>query len=42
MAAGKADTLRLGVDLAREVIRSGSALAKLEQLVAFCKQQQAS
>jgi anthranilate phosphoribosyltransferase len=39
MAAGRADTLRQGVDLAREVVSSGAALAKLEQLVAFCKQQ---
>lgn len=42
MAAGKTDTLRQGVDLARETILSGAALAKLEQLIAFCKQQQAS
>lgn len=37
LAGGKADTLRQGVDLAREVIASGAALAKLEQLVAFCQ-----
>ena len=41
MAAGKAATLRDGIELAREIIRSGAALAKLDQLVAFCKQQQA-
>ena len=40
MAGGKADSLRQGVDLAREVIQSGAALAKLEQLVAFCRQPQ--
>lgn len=40
MAAGRAATLRQGVDLAREVISSGAAQAKLEQLVAFCRQQQ--
>ena len=40
MAGGRAATLRQGVDLAREVIASGAAMAKLEQLVAFCKQQQ--
>ena len=39
MAAGKTTTLQQGLDLAREVIRSGAALAKLEQLIAFCKQQ---
>jgi anthranilate phosphoribosyltransferase len=42
MAAGKTGTLRQGVDLAREVVQSGAALAKLERLIAFCKQQQAS
>lgn len=37
MAAGKTPGLREGVDLAREVVRSGAALAKLEGLVKFCK-----
>jgi len=37
MAAGKASALREGVDLAREIIKSGAALAKLKALVAFCK-----
>ncbi len=36
MAAGKADDLIGGVALAREVVASGAALAKLEALVAFC------
>jgi anthranilate phosphoribosyltransferase len=40
MAANKAETIRQGVDLAREVIRSGAAQAKLEQLLSFCRQQQ--
>lgn len=35
MAAGKADNLQSGVDLARETIDSGAALAKLDALVAF-------
>jgi anthranilate phosphoribosyltransferase len=39
MAAGRAANLRQGVDLARDLVGSGAALAKLEQLVAFCKQQ---
>ncbi|PHR26043.1 MAG: anthranilate phosphoribosyltransferase [Desulfotalea sp.] len=38
-AAGKADTLRAGVDLARTVVDSGAALEKLDQLVAFSAQQ---
>ncbi|MGR0482409.1 MAG: anthranilate phosphoribosyltransferase [Candidatus Electronema sp. V4] len=37
MAAGKADDLRGGVDLAREVIASGAALRKLKDFAAFCK-----
>ncbi len=37
MAAGRAETLREGIDLARSVIDSGQALAKLDQLVAFCR-----
>uniref|UniRef100_UPI004056C1DC anthranilate phosphoribosyltransferase n=1 Tax=Candidatus Electronema sp. TaxID=2698783 RepID=UPI004056C1DC len=37
MAAGKADDLRGGVDLARKVIASGAALQKLEAFADFCK-----
>ncbi len=37
MAAGKADDLQSGVKLAREIIQSGAALAKLDALVDFCK-----
>ncbi|MDK9707541.1 MAG: anthranilate phosphoribosyltransferase [Desulforhopalus sp.] len=36
-AAGKSETIKSGVALAREVIASGAALAKLEQLLAFCR-----
>ncbi|MDH3360265.1 MAG: anthranilate phosphoribosyltransferase, partial [Desulfobulbaceae bacterium] len=36
MAAGKVDDLAGGVALAREVVASGAALAKLEALVAYC------
>jgi len=36
MAAGRANDLAGGVALAREVVDSGAALAKLEALVAFC------
>ena len=35
MAAGVADDIRTGVNLARECISSGAALAKLDQLVRF-------
>jgi anthranilate phosphoribosyltransferase len=35
MAAGRADTIPAGIALARELIGSGSALHKLEQLVRF-------
>jgi len=35
MAAGKAETIREGVDLARETMQSGRALKKLEALIAF-------
>lgn len=35
MAAGKTDNLKEGVTRAREIIRSGAALKKLEQLVSF-------
>ncbi|WP_448872554.1 anthranilate phosphoribosyltransferase [Desulfobulbus propionicus] len=37
MAAGKADSIIAGIALAREVIASGAALAKLDQLVRFSK-----
>jgi len=37
MAAGKVKELQEGVDLAREIITSGKALAKLDALVDFCK-----
>jgi anthranilate phosphoribosyltransferase len=39
MAAGRANSLRDGIEMAREVVSSGAALAKLERLVAFCGQQ---
>ncbi|MDD3619022.1 MAG: anthranilate phosphoribosyltransferase [Desulfobulbaceae bacterium] len=37
MAGGKADTISGGVDMAREVIGSGAALARLDALVDFCR-----
>lgn len=37
MAAGKASDFKEGVSLAREVVQSGAAMAKLEALVSFCK-----
>lgn len=37
VAAGKAKSIKEGVVLAREIVESGAALAKLEQLVAFSK-----
>lgn len=37
MAAGRVDTLKKGVDMAREIIDSGRALAKLDNLVEFCR-----
>ncbi len=37
MAAGRVTELRDGVELAREIITSGKALAKLDALVAFCR-----
>lgn len=37
MAAGRADSIKNGIALAKEIIDSGAALAKLEALVAFCK-----
>jgi anthranilate phosphoribosyltransferase len=36
LAAGKVEDLKEGVEMAREVIASGAALAKLDELVAFC------
>ncbi|MCI5143040.1 MAG: anthranilate phosphoribosyltransferase, partial [Candidatus Electrothrix sp. ATG1] len=36
LAAGKTDNLQDGVEQAREIIASGAALEKLDQLVAFC------
>jgi anthranilate phosphoribosyltransferase len=36
MVAGKAEDLRAGLALAREIIASGAALKKLDELVAFC------
>jgi len=39
MAAGRAGSIRAGVELARGAIGSGAAMAKLEQLVAFSQQQ---
>ena len=38
MAAGRGRDLAAGVDLARQVVESGAALAKLEALVAFCRE----
>ncbi|MGB5684256.1 MAG: anthranilate phosphoribosyltransferase [Candidatus Electrothrix sp.] len=38
LAADKAADLRAGVEQAREIIASGAALEKLDQLVAFCKE----
>ncbi len=37
MAAGKADDLQAGVKEAREIIASGAALKKLDDLIVFCK-----
>ena len=37
MAAGEAADLQGGVDLARQTVASGAALAKVEALVAFCR-----
>ncbi len=37
MAADKADDLQSGITLARQVIASGAALKKLDNLVAFCQ-----
>ncbi|OGQ95115.1 MAG: anthranilate phosphoribosyltransferase [Deltaproteobacteria bacterium RIFOXYD12_FULL_57_12] len=37
-AAEKADTLAAGVQLAREIIDAGAALAKVDALVSFCRE----
>jgi anthranilate phosphoribosyltransferase len=37
MAAGLVPDIRTGIDRARETVRSGAALAKLDQLIAFCR-----
>jgi anthranilate phosphoribosyltransferase len=37
MAAGKSETIKDGVDIARGIINSGAAKAKLDALVSFCK-----
>jgi anthranilate phosphoribosyltransferase len=37
MAAGKAADIKAGIAVARELVASGAALAKLEQLIRFCK-----
>ncbi len=38
LAAGKVDDLQAGVDLARDVIASGAALNKLEELISYSKE----
>lgn len=38
MAAGKATDIPDGIALARDIIASGAALAKLDELIRFCKQ----
>ena len=38
MAAGRSGSLEAGIDLAREVVNSGAALRKVDELVAFGKQ----
>ncbi len=35
LAAGKVESLAAGVNQAREIVHSGAALKKLEQLVSF-------
>ncbi|WP_310599005.1 anthranilate phosphoribosyltransferase [Desulfobulbus sp.] len=37
MAAGQSETIAAGISLAREIIHSGAALAKLEELVRFSR-----
>ncbi len=39
MAAGKAENIAAGVEMARRIIDSGAALEKLDNLVAFCRKQ---
>ncbi|MCI5130951.1 MAG: anthranilate phosphoribosyltransferase, partial [Candidatus Electrothrix sp. EH2] len=41
LAAGQVNSLRAGVERAGEIIASGAALKKLDQLVAFCKKDKA-
>ncbi|MEW6426732.1 MAG: anthranilate phosphoribosyltransferase [Thermodesulfobacteriota bacterium] len=41
LAAGRAQTLMDGIGLARRCIDSGAAMAKLEKLVAFCRERKA-
>jgi len=37
MAAGKSENIQKGIDLARQIISSGVAMKKLNDLVAFCR-----
>ncbi|MBU0728433.1 MAG: anthranilate phosphoribosyltransferase [Proteobacteria bacterium] len=37
MAAGKSEDLKDGVELARDIVRSGKAMAALDAMVAFCR-----
>ena len=37
MAAGRAESIAAGVEMARDIIASGAAREKLDQLVAFCR-----
>jgi anthranilate phosphoribosyltransferase len=37
LAAGKVDDLQGGVNMARDIVRSGASLKKLQQLLDFCK-----
>lgn len=37
MASGRVNTLQEGVNMAREIISSGKAQAKLDELIAFCR-----
>ena len=37
MAAGKAADLKAGVEMSREIVKSGAAMKKLDALVAYCK-----
>lgn len=38
LAAGRVEDLKKGIDMAKELIDSGKALAKLDRLVNFCKE----